>query len=210
MVALGERKLELDDLAVDAEPPARVRKLGVGRIDASKLDVLAVQERLELRARSGHDRGAAAGKRGDRLRIRLGNALDAAYELEMLWPDVRDDRDVGPGDRAERRHLAESSHPHLRDQDLGLRLEPAHGQRQPDLVVEALLRPQGCRVRSAERAQDVLRRGLPGRAHDRDHTRVALRAHEGGERGERRLLVVGYERCRSARLRLVDVARPRC
>ena len=188
--------------------PCAVRKLGVGRVDASELDVVAVQERLELGGRGGHDRGAAGGKRGDCLRIRLGDALDAAYELEMLWPDVRDDRDVGPGDRAQRRHLAESSHPHLRDQDLGLRLEPAYGQRQPDLVVEALLRPQGCRVRCAERAQDVLRRGLPGRVHDGDHARVALRADEGGESGKRRLLVVGDERRRAARLRLVDVLDP--
>ena len=192
-------------------PSRRNRRASASSASAGSTRRSSMSSRFRNGSSSGSKRArppCRRGERGDCLRIRLGNALDAAHELEMLWPDVRDDCDVGPGDRAERRHLAEAPHPHLRHQDLGLRLEPAHGQRQSDLVVEALLRPQGCRVRSAERAQDVLRRGLPGGAHDRDHPRVALRAHEGGERRERRVLVVGYERCRSARQRLIDVLDP--
>ena len=150
-----------------------------------------------------------AGSAVDRLRVRLGDALDAAEELEVLGADVRDHDDMRAGDRAERRHLAEPAHPHLRDEHPRVGLEAADGQRQPDLVVEAALGPDRRRVRRAQRAEDVLRRRLAGRADDGDDLRVALRADERGERRERRLLIVGDERRRAARARLVDVLHAR-
>ena len=69
----------------------------------------------------------------------------------------------------------EPAHPHLGDQDLRLGLEPAHGERQSDLVVQAPLRPDRRRVRRTQRTEDVLRRRLARRADDGDDLRVALR-----------------------------------
>ena len=124
----------------------------------------------------------------------------------MLGTDVRNDDDVRACDLAERGDLAETAHSHLRHEHTRIRLEPADGERQPDLVVEAALGEDGRNVRSTERPEDVLRRRLPRRADDRDDIRVALRAHERCERGERRLLIVGHERRRPLRSRLLDVA----
>ena len=53
------------------------------------------------------------------------------------------------------------------------------------------------RMRGAERAEDVLRRRLPGGADDRDDPRAALRADERRERREGGLLIVGDERRRA-------------
>ncbi len=59
--------------------------------------------------------------------------------------------------------------------------------------------------RTAERGEDVLRRGLAARAGDRDDARVAALAHGAAERGHRRELVVGNERRRRpARARVVE------
>ena len=146
-----------------------------------------------------------AGKRRDGFRVGLRDALDGPDELEVLGPDVRDHDHVRPRDRAERGDLAEPAHPHLRDEDLRVGLEPQHGERQADLVVEAPLRPHRSRVRRAERAEDVLRRGLAGGAHDRDDRRAALRADEGGERREGGVLVAGDERRRTPPARVRDV-----
>ena len=46
MVALREGELELDLAAVDSEPPDVVLQLDVGRVEAAKLDVVAVEVRL--------------------------------------------------------------------------------------------------------------------------------------------------------------------
>ena len=98
----------------------------------------------------------------------------------------------GRGDGAELGDLAEPAHAHLGHQHLRLRLEPQHRQRQPDLVVPAALGSDGRHDRGAERAEDVLRRGLSRRADDGDDasrrsasgraTRVP-RARRSGRRG---------------------------
>ena len=205
-VPLCERELELDALAADGEARDRTARLDLVGIEPPDVDVTSSEVRLELRAERRHHRGASCRKRGDRLRIRLGDTLDRAEELEMLGTDVRDDSDVRARDLAECGDLAETAHPHLRDEHSRLRLEPAYGERQPDLVVEAALREDGRNVWRTECPEDVLRRRLPRRADDRDDIRVALRAHESRERDERRFLIVGHERRRPLRSRLLDVA----
>ena len=142
-------------------------------------------------ASSGDDRDPARRQRHDRLGVRLGHPLDGTDELEVLRPDRGDDGDVRPRDLAERRDLAKPAHAHLRDEHLGLGLEPADRERQADLVVLARVGPDRRRRRAAERAEDVLRRRLARRADDRDDARAALRANERGESGERSLLVAG-------------------
>ena len=67
----------------------------------------------------------------------------------MLGPDVGDERHRRPSDPAERSDLAEAAHPHLRDDDLRIRLEPEEGERETDLVVHAPLGPDRRRVWSA-------------------------------------------------------------
>ena len=205
-VPLRERELELDALAADGEARDRTARLDLVVIEAPDVDVAAPEIRLELSAERRHHRGAPCRKRRDRFCVRLSDALDRAEELEMLGTDVRNDDDVRARDLAERGDLAETAHPHLRHEHPGLRLEPADGERQADLVVEAALGEDRRNMRRTERSQDVLRRRLPRRADNGDDIRVALRAHERCERGERRLLIVGYERRRPLRPRLLDVA----
>ncbi len=111
---------------------------------------------------------------------------------------------LGPRDRAERGDLTETAHAHLGDEDARVRLEPADRERQADLVVQALLRPDRRHMRRAERTEDVLRRRLPGRADDCDD----LRARSSTGRASRapRAPLPGRrdERGRSACARLVD------
>ena len=148
--------------------------------------------RLEL-GRVGRDDGDAPRRqRDDRLGIRLGDPGDGADELEVLRADRRHDDDVGPGNRAELGDLPEPAHPHLGDEDLRLRLEPADRQRQADLVVLALGRPDRRYRRAAESTEDVLRRGLARGADDGDDTRTTLRADDGCQSRERRFLVVRH------------------
>ena len=64
-------------------------------------------------------------------------------------PTLVDDADVGRGDLAELGDLAEPTHAHLDDHDLGVVLDPAERQRKPDLVVLTLLGGDGRRLRSA-------------------------------------------------------------
>ena len=66
-----------------------------GAVEAADLDVAAVEVRLEL-GRVGRNDGDAAGRqRGDRLGVRLGDALDGADELEVLRADRRDEATCG-------------------------------------------------------------------------------------------------------------------
>ena len=69
-------------------------------------------------------------------------------------------------------------------------------------LVGRIDRRDGC---VAERTENVLRRRLSGRADDRDDACVALRADERRQRRERRVLVVGNERGRTAAPCLADV-----
>ena len=94
-----------------------VAHVDVGRIEPPERDVVAGRGTARAPPRARDDGGAARGERRDRLRVRLGDALDGAEELEVLGPDVRDDDDVRARDRAEGGDLAETAHPHLDDQD---------------------------------------------------------------------------------------------
>ena len=124
----------------------------------------------------------------------------------MLGADVGHDDDARTRDRAERRDLAEPAHPHLRDEDLRLGLEPADGEREADLVVQALLRPDRRHVRRAERAENVLRRRLSRRADDGDDLRVAaLERTSAASAASARSWSSGTSVARAPRTRLVDV-----
>ena len=207
-VALRERELELDGRFADAEGRAPVPPIDLGRIEPPERDVVAREERLEHVGACGHDRGSSCGQRSDRLRVRLRHAFDRAEKLEVLGPDVRNDDDVGLRDPAERSDLAEPAHPHLGDEHARLRLEPADGERQADLVVQASVGPDRGHLRGAERGEDVLRRRLARRADHGDDPCVALRADERGERGQCGLLVVRNERRGAARSRVADEVDP--
>ena len=123
----------------------------------------------------------------------------------MLRADVWDECHVRPRHRAQRSDLAHAAHAHLRDEHLRLLLEAEHGQRQADLVVQAALGPDRRDPRRAQRAEDVLRRRLARRADDGDDLRLALRANEAREGRKRAVLVVGDQRRRTARARVLDV-----
>ena len=161
LVRAGVGGLE-PDLAV-ADPEAAGL---LGLPEAADLDVGALQVRLEQRL-LGNDRGAAGRERLDQLGLGAGDVLDRPDELEVDRRDVRDQSDLGPGERGEPRDLAEPAHAHLDDADLGVGLDPAQGERDAELVVEVPLRGDRSPVPRAERGQDVLGRGLAGCAGDR-------------------------------------------
>ena len=144
--------------------------------EAVDLDVGPRQVRLEVGLVGRDDGRPARRQRLDQLRLRLRDALDRAEELEVDGADRRDDPHVRPRDLAELGDLPEAAHAHLDDRDLGVRLELAERQRKADLVVLASLGRHGARVRPAKRGEDVLGRGLRGRARDGDDLRTAPRA----------------------------------
>ena len=216
LLAAPARELDVDPLgARQAERVERgqrgggVRDLVLGReVEADAVDRRCGRPRARPRAAAGrttvdvvaldrellrHDRRPAGGQRRDQLALRPLHAFERADQLEVDRPDVRDHADVRPRDPAEVGDLAEAAHRELEDADLGVRLEAAERQRHADLVVEARLRGDRAGGRSAERGEDVLRRGLAGRAGDADDARVGAVANERAERGER------LERLRRAR-----------
>ena len=203
-MTLREWKLELDDHSVHREAGRAAERLDLVGREPAEDDVVAREERIEG-ARRGDDGDSARRQRRNRLGVRLRHPFDGAEELEMLWADVRHEDDRRARDGAQRRDLTQPSHTHLGHEHAGLGLEPAHRQREADLVVEAPLGPDRRNLRRAQRSEDVLRRGLAGRADDRDDLRVALPADERGDRRERGLLVLGDERRGAAFTRLVDV-----
>ena len=99
--------------------------------------------------------------------------------------DRRDDADVRARDLRESADLPRAAHAHLGDDDLGVGLDAGERERQPDLVVEAGFGGDEPNVRAQQRGEDVLRRGLPDRAGDRDDARAAARAHGAADRRER-------------------------
>src|SRR5207248_9776577 len=130
----------------------------------------------------------------EQLRLRARDVLDAAEQLEMDRRDRGDDADVRARDLGERPDLPRSAHAHLGDDDVGVGLDAAERQRQPDLVVVAVLGGDDARTLPQQGGEDVLRRRLSHRAGDRHDAGIralAYRAPDGGERAER---VVGDER----------------
>ena len=190
-------RLDLDPRA--AVPRGEVRQGDVAAVpEASDLDVRAAEVRLQVGLARGDDRRPAGRQALDQLRLRLRDALDRPEELEVNRADTRHDADVGSRDLAQLRDLTEAPHAHLDDRDLGVLLEPAQGQREPDLVVLTSLGDHRGDVRRAEGAEDVLRRRLRRRAGDRDHLRPRAFPHGAAERGERAEGVLGDERRRRA------------
>ena len=149
--------------------------------------------------RPGRLRCPPRGQCRDRLGVGARHVLDGPDQLEVLGADRRHEGDVGPRDSAELTDLSDPSHPHLGHEHARVALEPADGERQPDLVVLARFGPDRRRHHGAQRGQDVLRRRLPGRPDDGDDARAALPAHEGGKCGQRCVLVVRDERGSTAR-----------
>ncbi len=135
LVALGERQLQLDALPVDPESSSSGVELDVAWIEATHLDVIPCEVRIERECSGGNDRDPTRRQGRDRLGVCVRDPFDGSEKLEVLGADVRDDDDRRFGDSAERGYLAESSHAHLGDDDLRLRFEPKERQRQADLVV---------------------------------------------------------------------------
>ena len=203
-MTLGERQSQLELLTTNRERPRVVAAHDCRSIEAADLDIGALEVRLELRGICRDDRDSTGRQRRYRLGVCFRNTLDRAHELEVLWPDRGDDDDVRPCDRAQLGDLTKPSHSHLRHEHLGLGLEPADGEWEPDLVVLARLRPDRRHGGSAECAEDVLRRGLTRRTDDGDDASAALRANEPSECGKRCLLVIRNERRCAPRARHLD------
>ena len=111
---------------------------------------------------------------GDQLGLGRGDRLDGAEQLEVHRPDADDHADVGLGDRGQLGDLAGAAHRHLEHQHLGARRRAEDLQRQADLGVEVRARGDRAAVRREQREQQVLGRGLAGRAGDADHRRAEL------------------------------------
>ena len=157
-MALRERERELDHGVADRESCDPVLAGDVRRVEPAEDDVGAAEmwiERVRLRR---HDGSVPWPQRLDRLGVGFGHALDRAEELEMLRTDVGHDDEGRLRDRAELCDLAEPAHAHLGDQHLRLGLEPAHRERQADLVVQAPLGPDRgtCGEQSAPRMSFVV------------------------------------------------------
>ena len=171
-------------------------------VEGLELDVLADPDDLEVvaldREVRGDDGDPAGGERVDQLALRPDDAVEVADLLQVHGADVRDHADVRARERAELGDLAEAAHRELEDAELGVGLDAADRQRDADLGVVAPLGGDRAPLRRADRGEDVLRRGLPHRAGDRDEAGGAAVAHAAGERGERGEGVVGDERRRGA------------
>ncbi len=143
---------------------------------------------LEQRLTGGQHRGRARPQIGDQLRLGGGDRLQRAEQLEVDRPDVDDDADVGLGDRRQLGDLADAAHRHLEHEHLAAGRRGEDRQRQADLRVEVLLGRGDRATLGDHRREQVLRRGLAGRAGDRDDLgaeRTAPRAREGLQPGER-------------------------
>src|SRR6266487_4126976 len=99
--------------------------------------------------------------------------------------DRRDDADLGPRVRSQFRDLAEPPHRELENAELGLVLEATERQGDAEFVVEAALRGHGAALRSADRGEQILRRGLADRAGDRDDAGARTVANSLSQRRER-------------------------
>jgi hypothetical protein len=111
-----------------------------------------------------------------------------AEHLVVGQPDVGDHADVGAGGAAQLGDVADPARAHLDHEDLGVRLQPGEGERQPDLVVERLRAGQRPPLRGEHGGEEVLGEGLARRAGDPDdlgRRAVADRPADGGERGQR-------------------------
>ena len=205
---LRERQLEPDLAPTDGEQPRFAISLDGAAVEAANVEVVA-EIRLEERLVGRDDGDPPLRQRLDRLRVRPGDVLHRADDLEVLRADRRDERDRRSRDLAELGDLPEPAHAHLCDQHSGLRLEPEHGQREPELVVLARIRRDRRRDRSAECAERVLRRRFPGRADDRDDGRVGASAHEPREGRQGSLLVLRNERRPAGCERVVHEAHSR-
>ncbi len=162
--------------------PERKRRRAVDAVDG---DVGATEVRLEQRLVRGDDRDTSLRQRVDQLGLRAGDVLHRLDELEVHGPDVGDHPDIGSREPGEPGDLPEAAHPHLGDQELGLRLQPGQRQRDADLVVVVALVRDRPAMGRAECEEDVLRRGLAGRAGDRHDPRRRTLAHRAGDRGKR-------------------------
>ncbi len=87
----------------------------------------------------------------------------------MRRADVDDHADVGIGDRGQLGDLPGAAHRHLEHERARSGRRREHHQRQADLGVEVGRRAGGRDDRAEQRREDVLGRGLAGRAGDRDH-----------------------------------------
>src|SRR5439155_20703278 len=138
LMACAEIELDLGSLEGDQRSPVLDPSLGLTEADD-----------LEVGSRHGevfrYDRGAAGGQGRDQLALRLDDVVERPDELEVGRPDVRDDSEVGSGDRAELGDLAQTAHRQLDDADLRNGLEPAERQWYAELVVVARLRGDGMR-----------------------------------------------------------------
>jgi hypothetical protein len=138
-----------------------------------------VEVRLERLGVRGDDCVSALIEALEDLRLRRGDRLEGAEQLQMHGPHVRDRGHVRFGDPAQLRDLSPSPHRHLQHQDIGFRLRCEDRERQADLGVVVL--GAGMDAPRQDHPGDVLDRGLAGRAGDPDHPAIQLAAPGAGE-----------------------------
>ncbi len=183
-VPLRERELELHEVPVDRKAGRPVVLLDLLRVEAADRHVVACQIGLERPSRR-HDRHAARGKCRDRLGVRLRDALDGAQQLEVLGADVRDDGDVGPGDRGQVGDVARLARAHLVDGETCVFGRVQHRQRQADLVVAVARVGVGLAGARQDAEQQGFHRGLAVAAGQRHHHGRPALLHAGGEFAQR-------------------------
>ena len=156
-------------------------------------------------ADSGTIAGAPAGSASSSSAFDAGDPVDRPDAFEVHRADRGDHRSVGAGEAAQLGDLAEPAHAHLDEAELRVGLEAAERERDAELGVEARLGRDRPGDGGAERGEDVLRRGLPGRAGDADDAGRAAVAHGSRDCGEGGEGVVGHERRgRARRARVVE------
>ena len=196
-VLLLEVELQPDPLAARVDRDVAFRRLRDERDVAAGAEhdgreVVAavwIEQRLVRRDHGG----AVRGQVGDQLRLGGRDRLDRAEQLEVRRADVDDHADVGLGDVRQLGDLAGAAHAHLQHERLGALRCGEQLQRQPDLRVEVAAADERPAMRRQQRGEDVLRRGLAGRAGDRDRLGAERAAPCAGERLERGERVVGGE-----------------
>ena len=157
-MTLRERQHELDGLLADGEARRLLAHSHRVRVDAADRDVIARRGTARAQLSGRARRRFLPGQRRDRLRVRLGDALDRAEQLEVLGPDVRDDDDPRTIPRRS------AIWPRPRIPISVIRISVSGSSRQtvsgsPISLFKALLCPD--RPCGAHSAEDVLGRRLP-------------------------------------------------
>ena len=134
----------------------------------------------------------AGGECGDECGLLAGNTGERAHAFEMHRLDIGDDCEVRADDGGGDAEFARHAHARLDDGEaMKLWFDAQEHQRDADEVIEISFRDEG--LRTKERGEHLLRRGLPHAARHADDATREVGAPAGGETTERGEWVVHDE-----------------